>query len=190
MGGTCPPPAPRSLLIVLSRQTLLVTPSFTSIFAPNFHLNYPRPAPIWPCTSVAQLVEQWRSIPEVVRGEGIFSFCPCGPISFLRLSLRRYYLGYWYSAFTYHIQTTLYAFYYFYLFHSPRHTMSEIPRNKNKNIKGKNRGVARGPQKPDGLYEEVPLLALSGQTLLVTPSPVYTTQHFYEQKGFFHRVQT
>ena len=47
-------------------------------------------------------------------------------------------------------------FKFIYLFHSQRHTMSEIPRNKK--ITKKNRGVARGPQKPHGLYEEVPSL--------------------------------
>ena len=49
-------------------KTLLVTPSLTCSFAANFHLNYPPPAPIWPCRN--------------------FSLSPCGPIFFLELSLR------------------------------------------------------------------------------------------------------
>ena len=46
------------------------------------------------------------------------------------------------------IPDILFIYLFIYLFHSPRHTM--------KTKKGKTRGVARGPQKPHGLYEEVP----------------------------------
>ena len=35
-------------IIVLSGQTLLVNPSLTCSFAANHHLNFPRPALIWP----------------------------------------------------------------------------------------------------------------------------------------------
>ena len=47
---------------------------------------------------VAELVEQRCSVPEVAGSSptrvGDFSLSPCGPISLLGLSLRRYYLGY------------------------------------------------------------------------------------------------
>ena len=80
-------------LIVLSGQTLLVTPSLTYSFAANYHLNFPRPAPIWPCSSVSRatvICSGGRGFePHRVRD---FSLTPCGPISFLGLTLRTYYL--------------------------------------------------------------------------------------------------
>ena len=95
---------------MLSGQTLLVTPSLTCSSAANYHLNFPRPAPIWPCSSVG---EQRRSVPEVVGSNpttvrDFFSFSHVGPISFVGLSLRlRYYFGYLYSTSTYHILSTI-----------------------------------------------------------------------------------
>ena len=47
---------------------------------------------IWPCSSVGRATVIYSG----GRGKGseIFSPSPCGPISFLGLTLRRYYLGY------------------------------------------------------------------------------------------------
>ena len=39
---------------MLSAKTSLVTPSLMCSFAANYHLNFPRPAPIWPCSSVGR----------------------------------------------------------------------------------------------------------------------------------------
>ena len=41
-------------LLMLSGQTLLISPSFTCSFFANFQLNKPRPAPIWSCSSVVR----------------------------------------------------------------------------------------------------------------------------------------
>ena len=71
----------------------LVTPSLTCSFAVNYHLNFPRPVPTG---LVAQLVEQRdlfrRSWVRTPTGSEIFSLSPCGPISFLGLTLRRYWV--------------------------------------------------------------------------------------------------
>ena len=78
------------------RPNLTVTPSPTCSFAANYHLNFPQPAPIWPCSSVgrATVICSWGRGFESQRGQRFFSLSPCGPIFFLGLSLRRYYLGY------------------------------------------------------------------------------------------------
>ena len=58
-----------------------------------------------PSGLVAQLVEQRclrRSWVQIPLGSEIFFLSPCGPISFLGLSLRRYHLGYLHSTSTYH----------------------------------------------------------------------------------------
>ena len=39
---------------LLSGQALLITPSLMCSFAANYHLNFPRPASIWPCSSVGR----------------------------------------------------------------------------------------------------------------------------------------
>ena len=45
-----------------------------------------------------------KTLKKLSHGVRYFSPSRCGPISFLRLSLRRYYLGYSYSTSTYHIK--------------------------------------------------------------------------------------
>ena len=35
-------------------KEILVTPSLTCSFTANYHLNFPRPAPVWPCSSVGR----------------------------------------------------------------------------------------------------------------------------------------
>ena len=71
-------------------------PNFSCSFAANYHLNFPRPAPIWPCISVGRatvICSRGRRF-ESRQGQRFFLFTPCEPISFLGLPLRRYYLGY------------------------------------------------------------------------------------------------
>ena len=87
---------PYEYLIVLSGQALLVTPSLMCSFAANYHLNFPRPAPIWPCSSIGRATVSCsggRGF-ESLRGQRFLSHSPCWPISFLGLLLRRYYLGF------------------------------------------------------------------------------------------------
>ena len=43
-----------SICIVLSGQILLITPSLMCSFTLNYHINFLRPAPIWPCSSVGR----------------------------------------------------------------------------------------------------------------------------------------
>ena len=80
---------------MLSGQTSLVNPSLTCSSAANYHLTFPRPAPMWPCSSFgrATVICSGRRGFEPHRGQ-IFSLFPCGPISFLGVTFRRYYLGY------------------------------------------------------------------------------------------------
>ena len=51
---------------MLSGQALLVIPSLPFLLAPNFHFNYPRPAPISPCSSVGAATVMTWSVSEVV----------------------------------------------------------------------------------------------------------------------------
>ena len=84
-------------LLMLCGQTLLVTPSLTCSFATNYHLNFPRPAPIWPCSLVgkATVICSRGHEFEPHRGQRFFFYLsPCRLIYFLGLLLRRYYLGY------------------------------------------------------------------------------------------------
>ena len=71
-------------LIVLSGQTLLITPSITCSFAATYNLNFPRPAPIWPCSSVGRalvICSGGREF-ESQRGQRFFLFDPVGPFPF------------------------------------------------------------------------------------------------------------
>ena len=82
---------------MISGQSLLVTPSLTCSFAANNHLNHPRPALIWPCSSVGRATVHGlfrRSWVRTLPGSEIVSLSPCGPISILGLMLGMYYLGY------------------------------------------------------------------------------------------------
>ena len=72
----------RNDLKSLSGQPLQVTCSLTCSFAANYQFNFPRPAPIWPCSSVGKATE---IVPAVVGSNptGVRDFLsPCGPISF------------------------------------------------------------------------------------------------------------
>ena len=71
-------------------QTLLFAPSLKCSFAADYHLNYPRQAPIWPCNSVdrAAMICSGGLGFEPHRGSEISSLSPYGPISFLGLWLR------------------------------------------------------------------------------------------------------
>ena len=97
--------SPSHFLCLISsaeRPNLTVYPSLTSSFATNSHLNFPRPAPIWPCSSVGRatvICSRGRGF-ESHRCQRFFLLSPCGSISFLELSLRRYYLEYLHSTST------------------------------------------------------------------------------------------
>ena len=71
-------------LIVLSGQVLLVTPSLTCSFASNYHFNFPRPAPIWPSSSVgrATVICSVDCKFEPHRGQKYFVFPRVGPFLF------------------------------------------------------------------------------------------------------------
>ena len=66
---------------MLSGQTLLITPSITCSFAATYNLNFPRPAPIWPCSSVGRalvICSGGREF-ESQRGQRFFLFDRVGP---------------------------------------------------------------------------------------------------------------
>ena len=71
-------------LIVLSGQTLLVTPSITCSFAANYHHNFPQPAPIWPCSSFdrATVICSGSRRFEPHWGQRYFLFLRVGPFPF------------------------------------------------------------------------------------------------------------
>ena len=79
-------------LILLSGQSLLVTPSLTCSFAAIFTILIPRrrPAPIWPCSSVGRatvVCSGGRGFESHLDQRFLLSLFPCGP--------RRYHLGYY-----------------------------------------------------------------------------------------------
>ena len=93
-------------LISVERPNLQVTPLLMFEFAANCHLNDPRPATIWPCSSVGRVTVICSGGREVEshRGKRIFPFSVWAHcISFLELSLIRYHFGYLYSSSTYHM---------------------------------------------------------------------------------------
>ena len=78
-------------------RPIRVTSSPTCPFTAIYHRNFPRPAPIWPCSSFGRATVicsgDRRFEPHRVSSEN-FSPSPYGPIFFLVLTLRRYYFGY------------------------------------------------------------------------------------------------
>ena len=82
--------------ILLSGQTLLLVLHLRVHLPQTYHLSFPRPAPIWPCSSVGRATvictggREFGSNP--VGAQRLFSLC--GPISFQGLTPRSYYLEY------------------------------------------------------------------------------------------------
>ena len=71
-------------LIVPGGPASLVTPSLTCSLAANYHLNFPRPAPIWPCSSVgrAMVICSGGLGFDPHRGQRFSFFLRVGPFSF------------------------------------------------------------------------------------------------------------
>ena len=89
------------LLLMLRDQTSLVAPSLMCSIAANYHLNYPRSAPFWPCSSVGRA--------RVIRsgGRGFKPYGVCRDFfssslwpDFLSRAFALHHLGYLYSTST------------------------------------------------------------------------------------------